>query len=174
MAAWAPAVLPYGLSSLHRKIQQGGQGTAGPPGEKLRLHISPYKASIAPSTEDKRTTLALSPTRNYLQARKQYLQDLRQNKMVYVRNVRLINLGPAVGKEKRGRRLRSKQTPQSIATHSSVFSTRTKRAPRRGPKPPSPSTRLGATADVPIKIDNDEEGLSTHGDPVEKTDIRSR
>ncbi|KAH9871041.1 hypothetical protein J1614_006615 [Plenodomus biglobosus] len=74
-----------------------------------------------------------------------------------VRNVRRINIGPATGKEKRGRASRPKPAPQNSVHKISKQPADPSKKPSKANKTQRAGTRMGASEDMPIHIPSDDE-----------------
>jgi hypothetical protein len=142
-------LLPYGLSSQYQDFQIRGKGVASA--------CRPQHFRIA-SLHELSTTIPLHAHRPCLTSTTKTLKDnlkaaRRQAKMGYQRNIRKSNMATAKGKEIRGRP-RNKPQPPTPPTPRT-----TKRKPAKATKPADPQTRVGASQQLPITLDSDDDNL---------------
>jgi hypothetical protein len=103
----------------------------------------------------------LNPTHNYSlppastsisrcvrRALKENVKIAKHNMVAFGRNIRKINMGPATGKERRGRPRKKAQPPTPETP---------KRKIARHPKFVGSGTRVGAAQHIPITLDSDED-----------------
>jgi hypothetical protein len=143
-------LLPYGLSSHYQNFLIRGKGMASP--------CAPPRFRIASlrelSTLNSSNTFTLPPSSTSIarverSALKAKIKSARtQNMVAFGRNIKKINMGPATGKEKRGRPRKKAQPPVPETP---------KRRIARHPKSVGPGTRVGAAQHIPITLDSDDD-----------------
>jgi hypothetical protein len=121
-------LLPYGLNSQYQSYHTGD--------DDLRTQCGPprfYTASL----------LELSKLDHLVTQRKLKTAGQQQNSMDFQRSTKKINMGPVIGTEKRGRAKRKSQIS-------------VRKISQAGSKS-EPSIRVGASQDLPITLDSDDD-----------------
>jgi hypothetical protein len=115
-------LLPYGLSNHYKNFWAGGKGIPMPCRPScFRTATIQELSTLHPFSAPKASPTPTSIARNERRALKERLGTARkQTKMGFQRNLRRINMGPAQGKEKRGR-LRKKPHPPAPAPTPAVM-----------------------------------------------------
>lgn len=169
--AWAPDGQPFGLNRLHQSSRQRGKGAGSL--HRVTSQLQRFTLSHMPKSNIGGPILMIPrinsapPSYCPLRTRVQSPHDLRHNKMSFVSSVRRINLGPATGKERRGRKLRSKTALQPSVAYVARPTAATRKRLRRGLKPAELANRPGASRNAPITIESDEEEPE-HAGPIRR------
>jgi len=143
-------LLPYGLSSYYRSLRTKGKAAQ-------RLHGPPV-FRIA-SLEDLSTVEPLDtfPPRHAILNTAPRITPESEDNMGFQRNMRRINMGPASGKEKRGRRHRSQATVSvSKVPKSSKHGSKTGRKQAKASRVDL-AAHQGTSRSVPITLDSDDD-----------------
>jgi hypothetical protein len=146
MDACLHILLPYGLSSQYQDILKGRNITPvlyGLPRFRTASLLELSKLNSPPSNQSLPALGSIPQSHQVTRKRKPSYAHRTEENMGFQRNIRNINMGPATAKEKRGR---AKRKPQ-ISVH---------KVPKAGPKI-SPSTRVGASQQLPITLDSDDD-----------------
>jgi hypothetical protein len=143
-------LLPYGLSSQYRDFVAGRKDTrvqCGPPLFRIASLLELSKPN--PFGSHKSPPASSAVTQRQQRTRKRKFESFQHNHkdMGFQRNIRKINMGPATGKEKRGRVRRKPQ----VSFH---------KVSKTGSKY-DPGTRVGTSQELPITLDSDDDALAS-------------
>ena len=143
-------LLPYGLSSYYKNLCTKGKAAQrlhGPP--VFRIASLEDLSTVEPSYT--------FPLRHAILNTGPQLASESENNMGFQRNMRRINMGPASGKEKRGRRHRSQATISvSKVPRFSKHGSKTGRKQAKASKVDS-AAQQGTSRSVPITLDSDDD-----------------
>jgi hypothetical protein len=150
MDDWVHILLPYGLSGHYHFFCTGGKGMilpCAPPRFRIATlrEVSTLNSSHPYSLPPASTSIARYERRAL---REKVKSARKQNMVAFGRNVKKINMGPATGKEKRGRPRKKTQPPAPATTKGKIA---------RHPKSVGSGTRVGAAQHIPITLDNDDD-----------------
>jgi len=146
MDSFFPILLPYGLSSQYQDILRGSKDTSVRCGLPQYRTATLLEVSRLNPFDPHQSLPSVGRTPNPRQAIRQRKPDYSRQKednMGFQRNIKEINMGPATGKEKRGR---AKQKPQISV-----------RKLHKAASKFSPGFRVGASQDLPITLDSDDD-----------------
>jgi len=139
-------LLPYGLSSQYQHILGERKDTSvrcGPPQYRTATLLEISRLNPF-DPHQSLPSLGRTPNpRQTIRQRKPEYSSQKEDNMGFQRNIKKINMGPATGKEKRGR---AKRKPQISV----------RKLPKAGSKF-SPGYRVGASQDLPITLDSDDD-----------------
>lgn len=155
-------LLPYGLSSAHREFCTRGEHKVIPFGLQTKRHVLPLQELAGLSVAATTTNASRNAPHTYSPRLKKRRKDAQQAEMGLVRTPRKINTRSATSKKRRDNLPKTKPIPPMTAEDSLTLSSRPNEQRRKLRGRLRPKTHIGASRDIPIILDSDDEAPGSY------------